>query len=163
MQGILSGLAFAHDKGIVHRDIKPSNLMVTPNGVKIMDFGIAHVTMMKTLTATGMIVGTPSHMAPEQISGSEDIDARADVYAAGVIFYQLLTHKLPYPQKTNDPLAILMRKMEGPPPPPRSLNDAISIELNDLVLSLLAVDREHRCGSAHDALRLVNAARRSDS
>ena len=92
----LAALAHAHSLGVVHRDLKPANLMFTESGtVKIMDFGIARVVGTEHLTSAGFMMGTPAYMAPEQVLG-EDIDARADLYAMGVVLYHLLTGQLPF-------------------------------------------------------------------
>ena len=87
----LAALAHAHSMGVVHRDLKPANMMITESGaVKIMDFGIARVAGTEHLTNAGFMMGTPAYMAPEQVLGDE-IDARADLYAMGVVFYRLTT------------------------------------------------------------------------
>lgn len=101
VQEICSGLQFAHERGILHRDIKPANLLIDSRGqVKIADFGIAKIVGERssehaTLTQTGMAVGTPRYMAPEQLESPEEVDQRADIYSLGVVFYELLTGKLP--------------------------------------------------------------------
>jgi eukaryotic-like serine/threonine-protein kinase len=95
MQQMLEGLAYAHRQGVVHRDIKPANMLITRDGlVKIMDFGIAKIGL-QTLTQSGMIMGTPRYMAPEQYMGGA-VDQRCDIHAAGVVFYELLTGSPPY-------------------------------------------------------------------
>src|SRR4030095_1883566 len=92
----LAALAHAHSMGVVHRDLKPANLMVTENGsLKVMHFGIARVSGGEHLTNAGFMMGTPAYMAPEQVRGG-DIDARADLYSMGVVFYRLTTAKLPF-------------------------------------------------------------------
>src|SRR5262245_23585603 len=92
----LAALAHAHSLGVVHRDLKPANIMFTESGaVKVMDFGIARVVGTEHLTSAGFMMGTPAYMAPEQVLG-EDIDARADLYAMGVVLYHLLTAQLPF-------------------------------------------------------------------
>jgi serine/threonine protein kinase len=96
----LAALAHAHSMGVVHRDLKPANLMITENGsIKVMDFGIARVSGSEHLTNAGFMMGTPAYMAPEQVQGGE-VDARADLYAMGVVFYRLTTAALPFKGET---------------------------------------------------------------
>jgi serine/threonine protein kinase len=98
MARVCEGLAFAHSRGIVHRDVKPANLFVTGDGqIKILDFGVARIASSK-LTQSGLIVGTPDYMSPEQVTGAA-VDARSDVFAAGAVFYQLLSGRKPFAAK----------------------------------------------------------------
>ena len=103
---ILDALGHAHRAGIVHRDLKPANLMLTDAGVvKVMDFGIARVSGTERMTSDGLMVGTPAYMSPEQVRGGE-VDGRTDLYAVGVVFYRLLTAKLPFGgTRRDDPVA----------------------------------------------------------
>ncbi len=111
----LTALAHAHSMGVIHRDLKPANLMITEAGaVKIMDFGIARVSGAEHLTSAGFMMGTPAYMAPEQVLGQE-IDARADLYALGVVFYRLTTAKLPF--KGETPFAMAQSQVNDPPTP----------------------------------------------
>ncbi|HEY6461839.1 MAG TPA: serine/threonine-protein kinase, partial [Polyangiaceae bacterium] len=109
LQGILAGLAAAHAQGIVHRDLKPDNVFLTRAGdgtfvVKVLDFGIAKVMDaaggMGSRTRTGMLLGTPAYMSPEQIKNARDVDQRADLWSAGVMFYEMLTGRVAFPAPT---------------------------------------------------------------
>ena len=113
----LAALAHAHALGIVHRDLKPANIMITPDGeVKLMDFGLARALDSDRITQVGFMMGTPAYMAPEQVLG-EDIDARADLYAMGVVLYRMVTGTLPFSGDT--PFAIAQAQIHTPPTPVR--------------------------------------------
>jgi serine/threonine-protein kinase len=115
VERILSALEHAHLAGVVHRDMKPANVIVTePGGVKVLDFGIARVRGAERITIHGGMVGTPDYMAPEQVL-NEEVDARADLYAVGVILYRLLTTALPFEAETT--IGTLQRLMSGAPTP----------------------------------------------
>jgi serine/threonine-protein kinase len=117
----LSALAHAHSLGVVHRDLKPANLMVTDGGsIKIMDFGIARVAGTEHLTSAGFMMGTPAYMAPEQVLGQE-IDARTDLYATGVVLYHLTTGRLPF--KGDTPLEMAQSRINDTPTPARSVRE----------------------------------------
>jgi serine/threonine-protein kinase len=118
LRQVLSGLAHAHDRGIIHRDIKPANIMVTakePLGVhvRILDFGLARLREASTSLTDGLAVGTPSYMAPEQCRG-EDLDARVDLYACGVLLFEMLAGRKPFVAK--DPIEIVKKQMHEAPP-----------------------------------------------
>jgi serine/threonine-protein kinase len=118
LRQLLSGLAHAHEQGIIHRDIKPANIMVTPKAplglhVRILDFGLARILGASTSMSNGVAVGTPSYMAPEQCRGDE-LDARVDIYACGVVLFEMLTGRKPFLAK--DPIAIVRKQIEEPPP-----------------------------------------------
>jgi serine/threonine-protein kinase len=118
MRQVLSGLAHAHELGIIHRDIKPANIMVSSSTglgeqVRILDFGLARLTEGSTKLTTGIVVGTPNYMAPEQCRGG-DLDGRTDLYACGVMLFELLAGRKPF--VADDPIAVV-RKHIGEPPP----------------------------------------------
>ena len=116
---VLAALAAAHDAGIVHRDVKPGNVLLTPDGeVKVGDFGIAKSVDGGDLTTTGMLLGTPAYLSPEQLSG-EPATPASDIYAVGVMLYEALTGAKPYTGPT--PLALARAVEAGRPPPIRSL------------------------------------------
>jgi hypothetical protein len=114
---IASALQHAHDRGVLHRDVKPDNVLFTTDGVaKLADFGIAKLVEQPTrLTMTGTVVGTPAYMAPEVALG-EEAGPAADVYALGVVLYELLAHRLPYPERSTAAAALLQRVNEDPAP-----------------------------------------------
>jgi len=152
-------LEVAHDSGVIHRDIKPQNMVVESDGtLKVMDFGIARLATRPAqagLTQAGMVIGTPEYMAPEQLLGDE-LDARADVYSAGVVLYECLTGRLPFEAPT--PIALISRVLEETPPAPRALHADIPETLSALVLRAMARDRDARIASAkalNDALEQV--------
>ncbi|MBI4509777.1 MAG: protein kinase [Deltaproteobacteria bacterium] len=156
---ISRALAAAHEKGIVHRDLKPENIFLLERDgqrdfVKIVDFGIAKVNPIEgdtsdgpRLTRAGMVFGTPEYMAPEQAAGRSDADHRVDIYALGMIFYELLVGYVPH--KSDSPVAILAMQILDPIIPPRHAVPglAISEEMERVVMTALAKEREERFDS----------------
>lgn len=147
---IAQGLHYAHSKNVIHRDIKPGNIVITPQDrVKIMDFGVAKAADLSELTVTDTALGTPKYMAPEQID-SKSADARADLYALGIIFYELITGRVPY--EDQDPYKIVMKKLSAPPPPPGQFNHSIPPHIERCILRLIARDPRGRYQSASELL-----------
>ncbi|MCH7977644.1 MAG: serine/threonine protein kinase, partial [Acidobacteria bacterium] len=133
---IADGLAAAHARGIVHRDMKPQNVLITTDGTaKITDFGIARAESLATVTATGLLMGTPHYMSPEQ-AGGERADARSDVYAVGCVFYHMLAGQVPHDATT--PLAILRMHREDDPAPITDLRDDVPPAIADVIAKSLA-------------------------
>ncbi|MEP6862246.1 MAG: serine/threonine-protein kinase [Deltaproteobacteria bacterium] len=149
---VFSALAAAHAIGIVHRDLKPDNVLVTGEGhAKVLDFGIAKLAPglqqgVSPRTQTGALLGTPHYMAPEQISGKGHVDARADIYASGVMLYEAITGRRPFEGET---LFDLMRAhMEQPPPSPRALRPELPPSIEHVVWTAMAKRPEDRFQSA---------------
>jgi serine/threonine protein kinase len=139
MARVSEGLAFAHSRGIVHRDIKPANLFVTADGqIKILDFGVARIASSK-LTRSGLLVGTPDYMSPEQVKG-EVVDQRSDVFSAGAVFYQLLTGRKPFGARR---LPQILHNVANEQPAPVSPEEAPA-DLAAIVMKALEKDPAHR-------------------
>ena len=150
-------LEVAHEQGVIHRDIKPQNMVVEPNGVlKVMDFGIARLAKRQSgMTEQGMVVGTPEYMAPEQLMG-QDIDARADIYAAGCVIYECLTGSPPITAESQ--YTLVAKLLEETPDAPASRNPEVPQALSDLVMRVLAKKPEDRPQTAtelHDLLAAI--------
>ncbi len=149
IEHVARGVQAAHDAGIVHRDLKPSNILLDADGTpKVADFGVAHlVGDVTALTQSGMVIGTPRYMAPEQIDTRRcSIGPATDVYALGAILYELLTEQTPHPGDT--PLAVFDRIVREEPRPPKSLNDRIATDLQTIVLAALEKDAARRYDDA---------------
>jgi len=143
---LLDGLGYAHAQGVVHRDIKPSNLLINDDGrIKISDFGIAHLDS-SSLTQVGEIMGSPGYMSPEQFTGDEP-DARTDIYAAGVIAYELLAERKPF---TGSNVEIMRQVISERPPNPSEFSPKISVQLDWATHKALAKKREERFQTARE-------------
>ncbi len=152
---ILEGLVEAHRLGVVHRDLKPQNIMIDREGnAKIMDFGIARSLHTKGVTGTGVIIGTPEYMAPEQAEG-HGIDHRVDIYALGAILFEMVTGRVPFEGET--PLSIVLKHRSEPPADPQTLNAQISSDLSRIILKCLEKSRDRRYGTAAEALEDLTA------
>jgi eukaryotic-like serine/threonine-protein kinase len=154
---ICAGLAAAHKAGVVHRDLKPDNVLVSRDGrVVITDFGIARDPASAVGNATIGIVGTPAYMAPEQVEGSKDIDSRADIYALGVMLFELLTGDLPW--KGASPFTLAAARLNAPPPDPRGVRSELSPGLSSVVIRCMARDPATRFTSGDEVARALLAA-----
>ncbi|MFA1542081.1 Stk1 family PASTA domain-containing Ser/Thr kinase [Actinomadura monticuli] len=142
MQPVLAALGAAHRAGLVHRDVKPENVLITEDGqVKVADFGLARAETASKMTKTGMIIGTVGYLAPEQVlSGNADV--RSDVYAAGIMLFELLTGHLPHQGDT--PLAVAYKHVNETVPPPSSVVPGIPRRVDDLVTDATSHDPSRR-------------------
>jgi len=153
---VLEAVQYAHQRGIIHRDIKPDNILVNQKGqVKLVDFGIAMLSDNSTqhltqLTRTGEIVGTLSYMSPEQVSGSEAIDTRTDIYSLGVVLYQLLAKKLPFSLNANQLFSAISQIIEDLPKKLNKQNSAIDTDLTTIVHHAMEKNPEQRYQSASE-------------
>ncbi len=161
MKQVLSGLAHAHELGIIHRDIKPANIMVTEQTglgeqVRILDFGLARLTDTSTKLTTGIVVGTPNYMAPEQCRGG-DLDGRTDLYACGVMLFELLTGRKPF--VADDPIAVVRKHIGEPPPRLADAAPGVDFgELEGVVAKALAKDAKDRFDDAKAMAAAIDVA-----
>ncbi|GFE15380.1 serine/threonine protein kinase [Streptomyces glebosus] len=155
VSGVLEALAYSHQHGIVHRDIKPANVIITNSGaVKVMDFGIARALhgAQSTMTQTGMVMGTPQYLSPEQALG-KTVDTRSDLYATGCLLYELLALRPPFTGET--PLSVVYQHVQDMPVAPSQVAEAVPPELDGLVMRSLAKDPDDRFQSAEEMRGLV--------
>ncbi|CAA9548432.1 MAG: tolB protein precursor, periplasmic protein involved in the tonb-independent uptake of group A colicins [uncultured Thermomicrobiales bacterium] len=163
LRPVALALDYAHRQGVIHRDIKPNNILLSSQGYPLLaDFGIAKVLEaehLSSITATGMLVGTPEYMSPEQAQGMP-VDGRSDLYALATVLYEALTGRTPFRAEgpTDTPLAILVRHVTTTPPMPRLTNPAISPEVEQALMRGLAKHRDERFATGvalFDALELA--------
>jgi serine/threonine-protein kinase len=161
---VFDGIGCAHESGVIHRDIKPSNLMVDGRGlVKVMDFGIARTSGSERMTRQGGLVGTPEYMSPEQIRGL-DATIRSDVYALGILLYEMLTGRPPF--RRDGEFDVMRAQVEQLPDPPRTLRPDLSVALEEVILQSLAKAPEARYEDVErfrSALIAVGAPERTGS
>jgi len=144
LRDLCRGMNTAQQVNVVHRDLKPANILIDNNDeVKIVDFGLAAAasSMDGRITKTGILVGTPTYMAPEQARG-EEIDSRTDIYSLGVIMYRIFTGRPPYDEK--DPMSTLLKHVEGKAIGPRTINPAIPSNLEAVIIKAMKVNRDQR-------------------
>lgn len=154
---VAQGLAYAHENGIVHRDVKPSNIMIVRDGhVKITDFGIARMASAAVRTQTGMVLGSPKYMSPEQVVGKLT-DHRSDIFSLGVMLYEMLTGQAPFSGENVN--AIMYQTLNSVPPPPSTLSPNVPEMLNFIVAKALAKKLEHRYQNIKDLASDLYACR----
>lgn len=157
MEAVLDALAAAHRAGLVHRDVKPENVLISREGkVKVADFGLARAVTEATMSSTGALLGTVAYLSPEIVT-SGAADARADVYAAGVMLYEMLTGHQPFEGET--PIQIAYKHVHEVVPPPSDEVAWLPFEVDEYVASLTAHDPDHRPRSADAALRALRTMR----
>lgn len=159
---VADALDYAHQRGVIHRDIKPHNLLLGVDGrMQISDFGLARLSEQPGVTITGEVIGSPLYMSPEQITGNpDDVDHRADIYSLGATMYEWLTLRPPYPGETRE--RVIGMILSSDPPPLRSLNAAIPLDLETICLKAIERNRERRyqtAGEMRDDLRHYLASR----
>ncbi|MCK4836050.1 MAG: serine/threonine protein kinase, partial [Candidatus Aminicenantes bacterium] len=154
MMGVALGLHAAHRQGLIHRDVKSSNIILnlSEDGQWkpfVMDFGIAREQSAPGITSTGMVVGTPYYMSPEQAKGKiNDIDRRSDIYSMGITLFELLSGEVPF--KGDTPVDILMKIIQKDPPPLRKVNPRIPVDLETIVMKCIEKDPNRRYSSAKE-------------
>ncbi len=160
---LAAALDVAHERGVIHRDVKPANILMTPEGrLLLTDFGLVKIiaegqASQTSITGAGVPLGTPDYMAPEQVMGGE-IDERADLYALGIVLYQMVTGKTPF--KGDMPMQIAMQHLHSSPPPPSALREDLPATAEQVMLRVLAKNPADRYMSAQDlasAFRLALA------
>ncbi|MCB9076429.1 MAG: protein kinase [Anaerolineaceae bacterium] len=151
--GILAALEYSHAHQVIHRDLKPENVMITPDKqVKVMDFGLARIEGQSRLTQDGLVAGTAAYLAPELARG-EPGDHRVDLYAMGIIMYELTTGRRPF--SGDDPLTVVSQHIHAPVVPPQHYNSAIPNDLQAVILKLLAKSPHERYATAGEARRAL--------
>jgi len=161
LQQITEALDYAHERGIIHRDIKPENLLLDQRGdAHVGDFGIARAAEEPggtRVTKTGMIVGTPEYMSPEQAGSGHPVDHRTDLYSLGVVAYEMLCGRPPFRKErdTESPLTVIIKHVKDAPAPPAALNPALPEHVNRAILKALAKDPADRFATAKDFIRAL--------
>jgi serine/threonine-protein kinase len=153
---VAEGLAYAHQHGVVHRDVKPANIMILNSGpAKITDFGIARMRTAEVRTQTGVVLGSPRYMSPEQVAGKR-AEPRSDIFSLGVIFYEMLTGKQAF--TGEDVTSVMYQILNVAPPPPSSVNPAVPQVLDFIVAKALSKTPEDRYQDAAELAHDLHAA-----
>ncbi|MFW5876055.1 MAG: protein kinase domain-containing protein [Myxococcota bacterium] len=163
IEQMCAALSRAHDLGVVHRDLKSDNIMLTVRGgradfVKILDFGLAHLARDARLAPKGAVFGTPEYMSPEQARG-EDVQSCSDLYALGILFFEMVTGQLPF--KSSDRETLLEMQRSAPPPRPRSIRKELPEDAERIILTLLEKDPRRRFRDGHHLASELKALQRS--
>jgi eukaryotic-like serine/threonine-protein kinase len=154
---VADALDYAHSRGVIHRDIKPSNMMTDRNGwVYLTDFGLARGGNTGGLTITGTVMGTPEYMSPEQAQGLTTIGPPTDIYALGVVLYELLTGQMPF--QADTPMGMLVARLQFAPRPPRDYRGDLPMPVEDVIMRALARKPEARYATAKELIAALKSA-----
>ncbi|MDH4107845.1 MAG: serine/threonine protein kinase, partial [Gammaproteobacteria bacterium] len=154
---IATGMAVAHQAGVIHRDLKPANILVNNEGLlKIVDFGVAAAAKSgdTQLTKTGYVIGSPKYMAPEQILGKK-VDEKADIYSVGVIMYEMVTGIPPYSR--GDHMSVMYQHVQGKAKTCQEVNPNVPDELAAIIGKAMAVDKSKRYSTMNELIDALNA------
>ncbi len=154
---VADALDYAHSRGVIHRDIKPSNMMTDQNGwVYLTDFGLARGGTTGGLTMAGTVMGTPEYMSPEQAQGLATIGSPTDIYALGVVLYELLTGQMPF--QADTPMGMLVARLQYSPRPPRDYRSDLPMPVEDVIMRALARKPEARYATAKELIAALKSA-----
>jgi eukaryotic-like serine/threonine-protein kinase len=154
---VADALDYAHSRGVIHRDIKPSNMMTDQNGwVYLTDFGLARGGATGGLTMAGTVMGTPEYMSPEQAQGLTTIGPPTDIYALGVVLYELLTGQMPF--QADTPMGMLVARLQYAPRPPRDYRSDLPMPVEDVIMRALARKPEARYATAKELIAALKSA-----
>jgi len=154
---VADALDYAHSRGVIHRDIKPSNMMTDQNGwVYLTDFGLARGGNTGGLTMAGTVMGTPEYMSPEQAQGLATIGSPTDIYALGVVLYELLTGQMPF--QADTPMGMLVARLQFAPRPPRDYRGDLPMPVEDVIMRALARKPEARYATAKELIAALKSA-----
>ena len=157
LEQVAQALDYAHSRGVIHRDIKPSNIMVAENGwVYLTDFGLARGDTTSGLTLAGTVMGTPEYMSPEQAQGLATIGPPTDIYALGVVLYELLTGNMPF--QADTPMGMLIARLQYAPRPPRDYRSDLPLPVEDVIMRALARKPEARFKTAGEMIQALKSA-----
>jgi eukaryotic-like serine/threonine-protein kinase len=151
---LAAAIDYAHGQGIVHRDIKPANVLLEGGRALVCDFGLARAidrAALEPLSSSGLVIGTPAYMSPEQATGQETVGTASDIYALGCVLYEMLAGELPFTGAT--PQALIARHLSAPAPPIRTVRPEVPAGVEAAVMAALAKEPEQRPGNAAELVR----------